>query len=111
MQVTGQIHFPAVVSPQSEHWYLLARRLGKNYSWSGHYLGEKYFLLLPGIESRLLYCPVQSQLNIHSGDLKFMQEVLWVPLRCADDVACLLVHNLNFISRNSRLNNSFEYAC
>ena len=83
------------------------------YSWSGRCMRQKCFLLLPGIESRLLDCRVHNLLNVQSGDLKFMQEGsrFCGPAQMCRHVACLQAHNLNFISRNSCMNNSFEYAC
>jgi hypothetical protein len=93
-------------SPQSKHQYPLAGRLGKNCSWSGQCMGQKYFLLLPGIESRLLGCPVHSLLNIHSGDPKFMQE--WAGFVGAAQMcrhfACLQLLHLNFMPRCSYVN-------
>jgi hypothetical protein len=84
--VTDQIHSPAVASPQSEHRYPLASKLGQIYSCSGHCVGQKYFLLLPGIESRLLDCPVHSLLNIHRGYEIYARgkQILWVSLLCAE---------------------------
>jgi len=41
MEVNGQLHTPAALSPRKEPPYPLHRRLGGPQSWSGHNGGEE----------------------------------------------------------------------
>jgi hypothetical protein len=54
MEVSGQIHSLAVLSPGKSPWYPLARRLGEIQSLSGCDGEEKNFQPLPGLESLII---------------------------------------------------------
>jgi hypothetical protein len=50
MEVSGQLHIPAALSPGKDPWYPLDRRVGGPQSLSGRGGEEKNFQPLPGLE-------------------------------------------------------------
>jgi hypothetical protein len=61
MEVCGQLHAPAALSPGKEPRYPLDRRLGRPQSQSGHGGEEKDSQSSPGIEPRPSDYPARSQ--------------------------------------------------
>jgi hypothetical protein len=54
MEVSGQLHTPAVYPQGRNPWYPLDRRLGGHQSWSGCSSEEKNFQPLLGLEPTII---------------------------------------------------------
>jgi hypothetical protein len=54
MEVSGQLHASAALSPGNSHWYPLDRKLGWPQSRSGHGGEEINYQPLPGLEPAII---------------------------------------------------------